>query len=88
MNGRLRPGPYDRLPDVRDGLTRIERVVLFVMHQLEKERPGKRAPIAQIYGRVSEYVDVSIDEVYAVIQRMARADERQSAKVAKQSSAK
>lgn len=76
---RLRPGPWDRLPDVRDGLTRIERVVLFVLHQLEQERPGKRAPIAQIHGRVVEHVDVSIDEVYAVIQRMARARDDGSA---------
>ena len=68
----MKPGPFDRLPDVRDGLTRIERIVLFVMAQLDRERPGKRAPIFTIYGRVSEYVDVSVDEVYAIIQRMAR----------------
>jgi hypothetical protein len=64
-------GPLDRLPDVRDGLTRVERIVLHTLHLLEQERPGRRVPIAQLYGRVVERIDVSMDEVYAIVQRMA-----------------
>ena len=32
---------YDRIPDVRDGLTREERVVLYVLHETQKERGGR-----------------------------------------------
>jgi hypothetical protein len=33
----------DRIPDVRDGLTRQERVVLYVLHETQKERGGRSA---------------------------------------------
>lgn len=62
----------DRLPDVRDGLTRLERVVIVELARLERERPGKGVPIVQLYGRVREHLDVSIDEVHAVVGRLAR----------------
>jgi DNA gyrase/topoisomerase IV subunit A len=68
----MKPGPYDRLPDVRDGLNRLERLVILALHELDRERPGRMAPIAQIYGRVREHVDVSIDEVYEIVQRLVR----------------
>lgn len=57
-------------PDVRDGLTRIERVVLVCLAAIERERPGRGVPIVQLYGRVREHLDVSIDEVHAVVQRL------------------
>ena len=28
----------DELPDIRDGLTREERIVLYVLHETQKER--------------------------------------------------
>lgn len=61
---------YDQLPDVRDGLTRKERVVLFCLHQAEKERPGRNVPTAMLYGRVVEYVDMSVDELQRILQRL------------------
>lgn len=58
------------LPDVRDGLTRKERVVLYVMDQLQKERGGRSVPTAMLYGRVVEHVDMSGEELQAILQRM------------------
>ncbi|MDQ3034325.1 MAG: hypothetical protein M3Y87_18095 [Myxococcota bacterium] len=60
----------DRIPDVRDGLTRIERVVLWQISELQKERGGRDAPTAMLYGRVVEHVDISVDELQAVLQRL------------------
>lgn len=63
-------GPYDELPDVRDGLTRKERVVLWVLHELQKERPGRNVPSAMIYGRVVEHVDMDVREFEALLSRL------------------
>lgn len=62
--------PIDRIPDVRDGLTRVERVVLYVLHQTQKERDGRNVPTAMLYGRVVEYIDISVDELQRVLQRL------------------
>jgi hypothetical protein len=63
----------DRLPDVRDGLTRLERVILWQLSVLEKERPNRNIPTAQLYGRVVEHVDVSVEEFQKVLQRLVGA---------------
>lgn len=34
----------DRLPDVRDGLAREQRIVLYVLSQLQKERGDRNVP--------------------------------------------
>lgn len=49
----------DRIPDVRDGLTREQRVVLYVLSQLQKERGDRNVPTAQLWGRVCEYFYIS-----------------------------
>jgi hypothetical protein len=36
--------PYDNLPDVRDGLTSRERLVLRCLHELLQERGGRHVP--------------------------------------------
>jgi hypothetical protein len=69
MSRRRKPDP-DRTPDVRDGLTRVERVVLWQLSVLEKERGGRNVPTAQLYGRVVEHVDISVDELQATLQRL------------------
>lgn len=61
----------DRLPDVRDGLTRRERIVLYCIHQLQKERGGGNAPTVMLYGRVLEYVDMSENELQMILQRLS-----------------
>lgn len=60
----------DFIPDVRDGLTRAERVVLWQISVLEKERGGRNVPTAQLYGRVVEHVDMSVDELQKILVRL------------------
>ena len=60
----------DRLPDVRDGLTRLERVILLVLGEAERERGGANVPTAMLYGRVVERIDVSEAEFVATLQRL------------------
>jgi hypothetical protein len=42
---------YDKIPDVRHGLTREERVVLRVLHETQKERGDRNVPTAMLWGR-------------------------------------
>lgn len=67
---RKTPPSYDRLPDVRDGLTRIERVILYVLKQTEDELGGRNVPTAMLYGRVVEHVNISVDEFQRTLARL------------------
>ncbi|MFO8024304.1 hypothetical protein [Thiohalophilus sp.] len=60
----------DNLPDVRDGLTRKERIVLYCIQQIQKELNGRNAPTAMLYGRVVEHVDMSEAELQAILQHL------------------
>ena len=60
----------DILPDVRDGLTRKERTVLWVLREAEKEFAGRSVPTATLYGRVVEYIDMSIDELQTILRHL------------------
>lgn len=60
----------DQLPDVRDGLSRNERVVLYCIDQIQKERAGRNVPTAILYGRVVEHVNISEDELQHILQRL------------------
>ena len=62
--------PRDRLPDVRDGLTRLERAILYVLSESERERGAAAVPTAMLYGRVVELVDVGVDEFQATLERL------------------
>jgi hypothetical protein len=75
-NTRNRRGLFDTLPDARDGLTRVERVVLYTLHELDQERPGRRYSTAEVYGRVCERIDISVDELQRVLVRMGAGDKR------------
>ena len=57
-------------PDVRDGLTRVERVVLYVLHQTQEEFRGRNVPTATLYGRVVEHIDISVPQLQKVLQRL------------------
>jgi hypothetical protein len=71
------PASYkDRIPDVRDGLTRIERVVLHVLEETQRELGGRNVPTAMLYGRVLEHVDLSQEELQACLNRLAKRPER------------
>jgi hypothetical protein len=70
-----RPLPIeDAIPDVRDGLTRRERVVLYTLHDVQKERGGRSVPTAMLYGRVVERLDMSQQELVEILQRLGAAD--------------
>lgn len=62
--------PAAVLPDARDGLTRLERVILVELSRLEAERGGAPVPTAMLYGRVVGHVNVSVEEFQAVLSRL------------------
>jgi len=58
------------LPDARDGLTRLERIILWQLHELQKELGRDSVPTAMLYGRVVEHINVSVDELQRTLQRL------------------
>ncbi len=69
--GPARTAPQDVLPDVRDGLTRVERVVLETLQACQQELGGRSVPTALLYGRLVERIDLSSDELVRVLARLA-----------------
>lgn len=61
---------FNNLPDVRDGLTRNERVVLYCIRKIQKECDGRNVPTVMVYGRVLEHVDMSENELQMILQRL------------------
>jgi hypothetical protein len=70
----------DNLADVRDGLTRKERIVLYCLNQLQEERGGRNAQTAMLYGRVVEHVNMSENELQLILQRLSNYNLRPEAK--------
>jgi hypothetical protein len=62
--------PEDIIPDIRDGLTRRERLVLHVLHQTQKERGDRNVPTAMLWGRVCELIDMSPDELSTILAKL------------------
>ena len=60
----------DVLPDVRDGLTRKERIVLYVLHQTQKERGDRNVPTAMLWGRVCEHFYISPEDLSEMLARL------------------
>ena len=60
---------YDDIPDVRDGLTRKERAILYCLQQTQAELGGRNVPTIMLYGRVVELVDISQQEFQAILSR-------------------
>ena len=60
----------DQLPDARDGLTRLERVILWQLREAQKELGRESVPTAMLYGRVVEHINVSVDEFQRTLQRL------------------
>ena len=61
------------LPDARDGLTRLERIILLQLSEAQKELGRDSVPTALLYGRVVEHIDVSVEEFQAIVQRLVLA---------------
>lgn len=60
----------DSLPDVRDGLARKERIVLYCINEIQKERGGRNVPTVMLYGRVVELINISEHELQLILQRL------------------
>jgi hypothetical protein len=62
--------PRSYLPDVRDGLTHRERIVLQCLYALQQERGGRNVPTGMLYGTVAEHVDMTIEELQTILMRL------------------
>ena len=62
--------PYDHIPDVRDGLTRVQRIVLWQLDLARRELGREFVPTVMLYGRVVEHVNLSEDEFQAVLRSL------------------
>ncbi|MGB1950740.1 MAG: hypothetical protein ACPHQ9_08255 [Marinobacter sp.] len=60
----------DIIPDVRDGLTRTERIILYVLQETQRELDGRNVPTVMLYGRVLEYVSLSEQELHLYLDRL------------------
>jgi len=60
----------DVLPDVRDGLTRKERIVLYVLWDTQKELGGRNVPTAMLWGRVCEHFYISPEDLSDMLARL------------------
>ena len=63
--------PRDDLPDIRDGLTHRERIVLQCLYDLQQERGGRHVPTGMLYGTVGEHVDMSVEEMQSIMVRIS-----------------
>lgn len=67
----------DAIPDARDGLTRTERIILYVLRETQRELHGRPVPSVMLYGRVCEYLDISEGEFRGWLERLdLRGDDR------------
>lgn len=60
----------ETIPDVRDGLTRTERIILYVLQETQRELNGRNVPTVMLYGRVVEYVNISEAELHVYLDRL------------------
>ena len=67
----MRTHEFGNIPDVRDGLSRKERIVLYCLNQIQEERNGRNVPTAMLYGRVVEHVNMSEQELQGILQRLS-----------------
>jgi hypothetical protein len=61
---------HNELPDGRDGLTRRERIVLQCLAELQHARGGRHVPTGMLYGTVVEHIDMSVEEMQAILVRL------------------
>jgi hypothetical protein len=64
--------PRDYLPDVRDGLTPRERIVLQCLHALLQERGGRNVSTGMLYGTVVEHRDMRGADMPHMLVRLIR----------------
>ena len=60
---------YYNIPDVRDGLTELERTILVTLYEARKEFGDRMISTFLIYGRVVEKLDISWEEFHRALGR-------------------
>lgn len=60
----------ETIPDARDGLTRTERIILYVLQETQRELNGRNVPTVMLYGRVVEHVNISEAELHVYLDRL------------------
>ena len=58
------------LPDVRDGLTRAQRIVMYEIYKAQQETGREFVPTVMLYGRVVEHINISEAELQAILQSL------------------
>ena len=53
---------HDDIPDVRDGLTRLQRIVLYELSNAQRETGREFIRTVMLYGRVVECIDISEED--------------------------
>lgn len=81
MAERWKRAPHEELPDLRDGLTRLERVILHELALAEREAQGRSVSAALLYGRVVEHLNVGVPEFQRALARLLGRDARGDQKV-------
>jgi len=68
----VRHGPREHAeaPDARDGLTRLERIILWQLREAQRESGRESVKTAMLYGRVVEHISVSVEEFQTVLTRL------------------
>ena len=61
----------DDLPDICDGLTRNERIVLDCLNEIKRQRGDRNIPTSMLYGRVLEKIDISVEDMQSILQRLS-----------------
>jgi len=62
---------FDNIPNVRDGLNKKERAILFCLQQTQQELGDRNVPTILLYGRVLEFVDISKEEFQTILSQFA-----------------
>ncbi len=60
----------NNLPDVRDGLSHKDRIILSCLNQIQHELGDRNVPTIMLYGRVLEHIDIGEAELQSILQRL------------------
>mgnify|MGYP006287079433 CR=1 FL=1 len=70
--------PNDFVPDVRDGLTRIERGVINCIHELQQENGGRKVPTVLLWGElIDRGYDLTRDDLNKILAKLGAMDKNQ-----------
>jgi len=62
--------PREHVPDVRDGLTRLQRIVLWELERARRETGREWIPTVMLYGRVVEHLPITEAELEQVLRSL------------------